>query len=307
MKILSRKIKTVYANPKSILIKFMYVFSPIIDEKIYIKMLYRIRLGKQLNLKNPINYTEKLQWIKINDRKDIYTIMADKFEMKNYVSNLIGEEFVVDNYGVWDNFDDIDFSKLPDKFVLKTTHDQGGVIICKDKKSFNIKEAKKKINKHLKRKHYYFSREWPYKNIKPRILAEKLLVSEANNEINDYKIYTFNGYPKVMYITSGRGSKEGMSIDFFDIDGKRLDIIQEGFLSNKDIKVPDLYSKMLELSKIISKGTLHLRVDFYIVNDMLYIGELTFFDGGGLFVFKPIKWDKIFGDWIQLPSLNKIK
>lgn len=304
MKRLIRKIKTVTTNPKSILVKTLYFSSPMFGDEMYLKILYHLRLMKKLNLKNPITYNEKLQWLKLNYRKPVMTKMVDKFEAKKWIRQIVGEEYVIKNYGIWNQFDEIDFNILPNQFVLKTTHDQGGVVICKDKDIFDLKEAKKKLDKHLKIKHYLISREWPYKDVKPRILAEEYL--NSNNDLNfkDYKFYCFNGEPKVMYISMGKVAGK-MTLDYYDMNFNKLNIRRPGIENSgcSNIK-PQNWDLMIDLSRRLSMGFPHIRIDFYEINNKTYVGELTFFQGGGLMRFIPEEWDKIFGDWIEIDSLS---
>jgi len=298
---INRKIALVRKNPKVILIKFFQLISPlIISDKIYLKLIFPLYTGYKLDLNNPMTYNQKLQWLKLYYRKPIMTKMVDKYEAKKYVSELIGKEYVVKNYGVWNSFDDIDFDSLPNQFVLKTTHDQGGVVICKDKMNFDLLAAKKKLNLHLKRKHYYLSREWPYKNVKPRILAEEFLNTNNDKDFKDYKFYCFNGIPKVMYISMGKQTGH-MTLDFYDMNFNKLKIERPNINnSNILIEKPKNWDLMIKLSKILSKDFPHLRVDFYEINENVYVGELTFFQGGGLMPFNPEEWDYLFGEWINL-------
>lgn len=189
------------------------------DEK-FLKRKYKLILGHSLNLKNPTLFSEKLQWLKLHDRKPIYTTMVDKYEAKKYVANIIGEQYIIPTLGVWDKFEDIDFNKLPNQFVLKCTHDSGGLVICRDKRKFDVKAAKKKINRSLKRNYFWQGREWPYKNVKPRVIAEKYMEDAQSGELKDYKFFCFNGMPKFMYISNDRGMIP--HTDFFDMNKASL-------------------------------------------------------------------------------------
>lgn len=300
---LKRKIKTVLKNPKVINIKLLYLFSPMIGDKLYLKLLFPLHTGYQLDLKNPQTYNQKLQWLKLNYRKPIMTKMVDKFEAKDIVKKIVGEQYVVRNYGVWNTFDEIDFDSLPNQFVLKTTHDQGGVVICKDKLSFDYNAAREKLNKHLKTKHYFLSREWPYKNVPPRILAEEYL-NVSQGDFKDYKFYCFHGQPKVMYISKGK-EKGVLTLDFYDMNFNLLDIERPVFKNSKTVNIkPINFDLMIDLSIKLSKGFPHVRIDFYEDIEKLYIGEITFFQGGGLMPFVPENWDYKFGEWIDLEALK---
>lgn len=303
------KIFEVIKNPIRLLIALeSRGYIKILGDEKYLKILYKERLGKELNLENPKTFNEKLQWLKLNDRKDIYNKMVDKYEVRDYIKEKIGEEYLIPLYGVYEKFDEIDFDKLPNQFVLKTTHDSGGVIICKDKNNFNIGDARKKINKYLKKNFYYCGREWPYKNVKPRILCEKYMIDEKNhNNIIDYKFMCFNGKVKFLYTCVGRDSKEGVKINFFDINWEKMNLNNKLSLkidNNRIVKKPKKFDTMLELAEILSKDNIFLRVDFYEINEKIYFGELTFYPWCGFESFYPEEYDKVLGDWIDLSSLK---
>lgn len=272
-----------------------------IPDKIYLKILYKKVMHKKLNLKNPQTFNEKLQWLKLYDRKNIYTTMVDKYEAKKYVANLIGNQYIIPTLGVYDRFKDIDFKELPDQFVLKCTHDSGSTIVCKEKKAFNVMEAKKKINKYLKRNFYYQFREWPYKNVSPRIIVEKYMQNnEKNEELKDYKIFCFKGTPYMILVCSNRKGNH-KNTDFFDTEWNKIDLTRENSENSKEtIKKPEKLEEMLEISKKLSKNTSFLRVDLYEIYGKIYFGELTFYPSSGFEGFKPELWDKRLGDMIQI-------
>ena len=301
---LKRKIKTVLKKPKVINIKLLHLFSPMIGDKLYLKLLFPLHTGYQLDLKNPQTYNQKLQWLKLNYRKPIMTKMVDKFEAKDIVKKIVGEQYVVRNYGVWNTFDEIDFDSLPNQFVLKTTHDQGGVVICKDKLSFDYNAAREKLNKHLKTKHFFLSREWPYKNVPPRILAEEYL-SFGEEDLKDYKFFCFNGKVNALFIASERQSGKEVKFDFYDKDFNFLDIVQTHPQSSRINNKPENFDEMIFLAEKLSQKIPHVRVDFYNIKGYIYFGEFTFSHHGGLVPFHPEKWDYIFGNWIDLESLKK--
>lgn len=276
------------------------IFNKMNDEKFLTKKFY-YRIGYQLNLKNPKTYNEKLQWIKLNDRKEIYSKMVDKYEAKSLVANVIGDEYIIPTYGVWDKFADINFEELPDSFVIKCTHDSGGVIVVNDKHSFDISKAKEMINAKLKHNFYFYGREWPYKKVKPRIIIEKNMSIEENSDvINDYKIYTFNGKAKMCMINQDRGIDT--RADYFDKNYNQIKINWGYKPSDIPPQKPKNYEKMFELAEKLAFGTLELRVDFYEINDQIYFGEMTFFDGSGFDAIEPIEWDYKMGSWIKLPN-----
>lgn len=278
------------------------------DDREYLIKLGEIKLGYKINLENPKNFNEKLNWIKLSDRKDIYTIMSDKYRMKEYVSSkLSGGEtlYVVPLIGVWDKAEDIDFDKLPNKFVLKCNHNSGkGMYICKDKSkltSKDIKVIRKNLNEGLKQDYYLTAREWPYKNIQRKIIAEEFL--EENNRkdadsLLDYKWFCFNGEPKLMYI--GNDASYNPTCDWFDMDFNFMNMHDKDPNSKILPSKPELFEQMKEFARILSQGTKFLRVDYYIVNGHLYVGELTFFHSAGFGRLYPEEMNDKLGEWIKL-------
>lgn len=277
-------------------IKYSLRFLP---DKLYLQIYYFEQFKKFINFKNPKTYNEKLNWLKIHDRNPEYTKMVDKYEAKEYAASIIGEEYIIPTLGVWDKFDDIDFDKLPNQFVLKCTHDSEGLVIVKDKSIFNKEEAKEKIEEAMKYNFYYIGREYPYKNVKPRIIAEKYMEDNKYHELRDYKFFCFDGEPKAMFIATDR-SKGQTKFDYYDINFNHLDIIQHYPNSKEKIEKPKNYKKMIELSKKLSNGLKHVRVDFYEVNGNLYFGEITFYHFSGLQPFNDEKWDYTFGKLLEL-------
>lgn len=273
-----------------------------VPDDIQIKRLYKIKMGKKLSLSNPQTFNEKLQWLKLNDQKDIYTKLVDKYEVKKYLENVIGKQYIIPTIGVYEKFDDIDFDKLPNQFVIKCTHDSGGVFICKDKTKINMKLIKKKINQFLKREYYYIWREWPYRNVKPRIIIEKYM-SCNNEDLQDFKVHNFNGIPKIILVCKDRYKKSGLTEDFFDVEWNHLDIRRPNHGNSINlIPKPDKLDEILELSKKVSKEIPFVRTDFYIVNDKVYFGEITFFPASGFEKFIPEEWDMKLGSYIDLPK-----
>lgn len=275
----------------------------IIPDKAYLSLMYRGSFGKKLNWKTPRTYNEKLQWLKLYDRNPVYCDMVDKYEAKRFAADKIGGDFVVPVLaGPWDDCGEIDFDALPEQFILKTTHDCGGVFICKDKKSLDRHEAKRFIQEHLRQNYYLTCREWPYKNIKPRIFAEEYL-SAGEKELKDYKFFCFNGVPKLMFIASQRQSaEEETKFDFYDMEFNHLPIINGKPNASRAQEKPQNFERMKALASALSEGIPHLRVDFYECNGRLYLGELTFYHWGGFVPFEPNEWDDILGSWINLPE-----
>lgn len=269
----------------------------------YLKVLFIISMGKRLNLTNPCTFNEKLQWLKLFDRRPEYTQMVDKIAAKEYVARIIGEEYIIPTISVWDNFDDINFQVLPNRFVLKCTHDSGGLIVCKSKNELNIAKARMKINKSLRRNYFYEMREYPYKDVSPRIIVEKYIVDD-DEDLLDYKFMCFNGKVKCSFVCSERFSKDGLKVTFFDRNWNKLPFIRKYPNSNLMIPKPINYEKMIEFSEKIALEVVSpfVRIDFYNIKGKIYFGEITFHPGSGLEVFKPIIWDRILGDWIQLPE-----
>lgn len=270
------------------------------NDEIYLKMRYRATLGKKLNLKNPKTFNEKIQWLKINDRKDYYHLLVDKYEAKKYVSKIIGSEKIIETIGVWEKFENIDFSKLPNSFVLKCTHDSGGLVICKDKEKFDYKSAQKKINKSLKNNYFYWGREWPYKNVKPRIIAEEFLNVDSVGLV-DYKFYCFDGEPKFLYVSQGLDNHKTASISFLTLDWKFAQYKRSDYKSFEVLpKKPNNYDEMIEISKKLSKGFPFLRVDLYEYNDKIYFSELTFSPCSGFMPFTDEKYDIEIGNMLVI-------
>lgn len=273
-----------------------------ISDEAFLKKAFLINMGYELDLENPKSYNEKLQWLKLNDRNPKYTMMVDKYEVKKYVSKLIGEEYIIPTLGVWENFDDINFDQLPSKFVLKCTHDSGGLVICKDKSNFDKKYAKKIITKSLKRNYYWSGREWPYKDVKPRIIAEEYIEDSSTGELNDYKFFSFSGKVKALFIATDRFSPEETKFDFFDSEFNHLPFTNGHPNASVAPPKPKLFEEMKTIAERLSVGIPQVRVDLYEVDGRIYFGELTFSHWSGLVKFDPYEWDVIFGKWIELPS-----
>lgn len=274
-----------------------------IPDKTYLKLIFRVIMKKKLDLKNPKTYSEKLQWIKLYDRNPLYVRLVDKYEVKEYIKEKIGSEYVIPTIGIWDRVEDIPFDQLPSQFVLKCTHDSGGIIICKDKDQFDVKKAKKELNKYLHKSFYWYGREWPYKQVKPRIIAEKYMEDSKTHELRDYKFFSFDGQVKALFIATGRQNpNDETRFDFFDESFNHLDLINGH--PNADIvpEKPVCFDEMKSLAASISIGIPQVRIDFYEVNGRVYFGEMTFFHWCGLKPFEPEKWDEIFGSWITLPN-----
>lgn len=271
------------------------------DDELFLRRMYRYRVGTELNLKEPRKYTEKLQWLKLFDHQSEYTIMVDKHAAKQYVAEKIGAQYIIPLLGVWERVEDINFDLLPEQFVLKTTHNSGGIVICKDKNALDLEAVKKNLNPLLKQNYYKLNREWPYKNVKPRIIAEAYMEDSNYGELRDYKFFTFGGVPKVLYIAQGRGSDGDTVADFFDMDFNHLNFTIDHAMAPVLPEKPRNFELMKDLASILSEGTPQLRVDFYEVDGNVYFGEMTFFHCSGMAPFHPESWDSTFGDWVELP------
>ena len=272
-----------------------------IPDKTYLQIYYFLQFGKLCDFKNPTTFNEKLNWLKINNRDSLYTKLVDKYEVKEYVEKVIGGGYTIPTLGVWEHFDDINFDMLPDQFVLKCTHDSEGLVIVKDKSKMDKNAAREKIETALRHNFYYVGREWPYKNVHPRIIAEQYMEDHIDKELRDYKFYCFDGIPKIMYIASNRNSGH-VNFDFYDMEFNHLDITQKYPNASEPLRKPKHFKDMIGLAKKLSNGFPHVRVDFYEVDRKVYFGELTFFSMSGLTPFKPAKWDKIMGSWLKLPQ-----
>lgn len=271
------------------------------NDRIQIKRGWYGRMSYRLNLRDPKSYNEKLQWLKLYDRNLLYTTMVDKYAVKEYVANIIGEKYIIPTLGVWDKFDDIDFDLLPDQFVLKCTHDSGGLVICKDKNKLDLKKAKQKIESSLLTDYFVSGREWPYKNVSRKIIAEKYMEDTKTGELRDYKFFCFNGEVKWLFIATDRQNREEPYFDFFDMDFNHLPM-QHGHPNAPVLpEKPHKFELMKKLASKLSQGLTQVRVDFYEVDGEVFFGELTFFHHGGWTPFTPEKWDYIFGEEIKLP------
>jgi hypothetical protein len=273
-----------------------------LDDETYVRLIYFIQFHKRLNLKNPQTFSEKLQWLKLYNRKPEYTKMVDKYAVKDYVTSIIGSEYVIPTLGVWDRPEDIEWDKLPNQFVLKTTHGGGneGVVICRDKNTFDRNIAVVKLNKSLKQDIYRELREWPYKDVPKRIIAEQFISPAPDeNDLPDYKFFCFDGEVKALFIGTERGSGD-VKFDYFDADFNHLDLIQYHPMSGKKFSKPKNFDEMKQVASKLSKGIPQVRIDLYNVNGKIYFGEMTFYHHGGMMPFHPKKWDMIFGDWIKI-------
>ena len=281
-------------------VRFSFLFS----DECYLRTRYRLIFRKTLDLNNPITYSEKLQWLKLYYHRPELTTMVDKVKVKQYVAERIGNQYVVPILGVWYRPEDIEWDKLPEKFVLKTNHDGGnyGVVICRDKNKFDKEKAIKRLKKSLKRDTFLLGREWPYKNIDRKVFAEQYIEDAATDDLPEYKFFCFDGKAKMLNLVTERQSPTGVKFDYYDENFNHLDLRNEYPHAAKPPKKSESFDFMKSLAEKMSVGLPHVRVDFFEAGGMVYFSEFTFFNGGGLVVFQPEKYDYILGQYIQLPE-----
>lgn len=278
-----------------------------LPDRMYLKVLYYATMHKKLELTSPQTFNEKLQWLKLYDHNPEYTKMVDKYEAKKYAADRLGKQHIIPTLGVYDRFEDIDFDALPDRFVLKCTHDSGGLVIVKDKHTFDRAAAKVKIKRSLNSNYYYTGREWPYKNVKPRIIAEQYMEDfDGSGDLTDYKIHCYSGEPKAIQVISNRYGPGEMRNDYFDLNWVNYGLQRGHYTnSNMEVKKPAQMNEILALSRILSANIPFLRVDFYVINNKVYFGEMTFFPASGFRKFTPEFFDAMFGEWITLPEKTR--
>ena len=269
----------------------------------YLKYMHKNIIGEKLDLKNPKGFNAKLQWLKLYDRKPEYCRMVDKYEVKKYVAQKIGEEFLIPTLGIYNRFEEIDFDALPNEFVLKCTHDSGSVVICRDKATFDMKAAKKKLKKKMRTNLFWHGREWVYKGVKPRIIAEKYMQDGEDKDLKDYKFYCFGGVSKFLYISQGLSDYSTARVSYVSLDWEKEPFHRSDFATFEELpSKPVSFDEMIEFCKILSQDIPFLRVDFYEINRKLYFGEMTFFPGAGFTALEPAEWEAELGEWITLPE-----
>ena len=305
MKRLKKIIRYLFDSDYRFLINAYHGRFDAIDDIEYLSRMYRAYCKKDIDWSQPKDFTEKLQWLKVNNRKTEYHTYVDKYSVRQYIEKKIGREYLVPLLGVWDTADDIDFNALPNQFVLKCTHNSGkGMCICKDKSKVDFSQIQKELADGLQEDYYLQGREWPYKNIPRRIIAEVLLVDDQKKEsdIRDYKFYCFNGVPRFCQVITNRSEDE--RIDFFDMEWNHMPFKGVGFplhpFSDEKLSCPFSFSEMKGLAVILSAGIPFVRIDFYEVNKRVFFGEITFFPASGFGGFYPIEWNKRIGDMINL-------
>lgn len=270
-----------------------------VPDALHLRLVYRIRVGARLNFDNPRTFNEKLQWLKLHDRNPLYNTLVDKYAVKEWVAERVGSEYVTRTYAVWDRAEDIDVSNLPERFVLKTNHDCGGVVVCRSRASFDLEAAKNTLARHLKTNYFWNGREWPYKDVSPRIFAEEYLDPGERGDLADYKLMCFGGKVLCSFTCTSR-AKGDLRVDFFDTEWRHLPFMRHYPNADTPPSKPESYGKMVEMAEILSAGIPFVRVDFYEVGRRPYFGEMTFFPGDGFEEFNPSEWDGRLGQLIDL-------
>ncbi len=271
------------------------------DEE-FLRRKFKAHLGYPLNLDNPQTFNEKLQWLKLHNRKPEYTMMVDKYLVREYIREKLGAEYLIPLIGVWDDPDKIDFDALPNQFVLKCNHNSGlGMCICKDKSKLDIEKTKKELRRGLAQNYYLSGREWPYKDVPRKIICEQYMTDGVNETIKDYKFFCFNGEPRIMYISNDYA--EHPTTDFFDMKYNVLPIRMKDPNSQVLPEKPKEFEQMRKVAEVLCKGIPFVRVDMYVINGQIYFGELTFFHNCGFTAVHPNEWNHILGSWINLDKV----
>ena len=308
MKLL-QKIKKVLRKPGLVVQKLLETkCSRLLTDQGHVKLYYWARTGKKLRLKDPVTFNEKLQWMKLYDRRDLYRICADKLQVRQYVAEKLGEEYLIPRLGSWENPEQIDFDQLPDQFVLKCNHNSGlGMCICKNKAELDQAAVRKQLLQGLREDYYYHGREWSYKDLPRRIVGEAFLTDGAGT-LADYKIHVFNGKARFILVCADRFDESGLTEDFYTPQWEHMDIRRPGIPNaKKPQEKPQLLSQLLECAEKLGQDLPFVRADFYVCNGKIYFGEMTFYPAGGSKPFDPPQWDETFGSWLQLPEVHKEK
>lgn len=274
----------------------------VLPDKWYLFFRFKNRVGYWPHLNHPRTFNEKLQWLKLNDRHAEYTQMVDKIDAKKYVASIIGDKYIIPTLGVWNSVDEIEWDKLPNQFVIKVSSDSGGIVVCKDKQTLDIEKAKEKLTNGWGKNYYVHNKEYPYRDLTPRIIAEEYKEDESGYELRDYKIFCFNGEPKILFVASDRqNAGEDTKFDFFDLNWNHLPFTNGHPNSKEHIAKPKNFEEMLEIAKKLSVGIPQVRIDLYNCNGQIYFGEITFFHWSGMTAFDPVEWDFKLGKMIKLP------
>lgn len=279
-------------------------------DKALVKCLYKDYEGRKINLRNPKDLNEKLQWLKLYDHNPLYTKLVDKYEVRSYIQNAIGKKYLMDCYGIWDSFDEIDFATLPDKFILKCTHTSGGNVICNNKNEFNYREAKDKIDKYLKNDYYLCGREWPYKHVPHRVMAEELIENKDKSPLIDYKFYCYGGEPRYFMYSVGEYSHNVRNLKY-DLKGNCIDYLfkEHPALESDKINLPRNLDEMVSVSRELCLGLCkdaqHVRIDLYNIDGRIVFGEITFYSGSGFIHIKSKSFSEKMASYIDLSKVKK--
>lgn len=276
------------------------ILEPLLTDKLFLRIQFRVQVGYWPNIDKPRTFNEKIQWLKLNDIHPEYSYMVDKVRVKDYVTSKVGSEYIIPTIGIWNDVDEIDWELLPEQFVIKSTSDSGGVVVCRDKMSLDVPKAKKKLKGLGTRDYTKYNKEYPYHNVPHRYIAEQYMEDESGYELKDYKIFCSYGKALFLFVATGR-QQHDTRFDFYDTQFNHLPVLNGH--PNADVwpVKPINFEKMLEIAEKLSEGIPHVRVDLYNVNGRIYFGELTFFHWSGMVPFNPVDWDLKFGEMIQLP------
>ena len=283
-----------------IALKLLQWICPLLSDETYLKLLFQLKVGYPLNLERPRTYNEKLQWLKLNDIHPEYAQFVDKIEAKRFVEKKIGAKYIIPTLGTWDTIGQIDWESLPERFVIKCTNDSGGIVVCKDKSKLDIRKAIAKLKKGWRKNYYKRNKEYPYRNLIPRIIAEEYMEDESGYELKDYKFFCFDGEPQFLFVATGRQVND-TRFDFFDLNWNHLPVLNGHPNADYPIAKPKNFKEMIDVARKLSQGIPHVRVDLYNVDGKIYFGEMTFFHWSGMTPFEPKEWDYIFGKYLRLP------
>lgn len=300
------RIFEILRNPSRVGLKLLKIFGGMLSDRMFLKIQFRLKMGYPLDLDNPQTFNEKLQWLKLYNRKPEYTKLVDKYEVKQYVSSMIGEDHIIPTLGLWNRFEEIDFDKLPNRFVLKTTNGGGGggVVICKDKNKFDRAKAKLILERSMRSSIYKACKEWPYKDVKPRILAEKYMEDESG-ELRDFKFTCADGVAHNVMICFDRFTGD-TKFYFFDREWNLLRLNKRGLAAPSDfcIEKPKGVEEMFDIAGRLSENLPYARVDLYNVNGKIYFGEITFYPQSGYDSNLLEETDKLFSSYINIHRLS---
>lgn len=296
-----KKIARAIRNPRQGISSMLRKLPPSwLSDRAFIRYDFCHYMGRFPDLYHPVTFNEKLQWLKLHDRRPLYVELVDKYLAKEHARALLGDEFIIPTLGVWDSFDQIDFQTLPDQFVLKTTHDKGGEVIVRDKDRLDLPSARLKLQTHLARNYFYAHREWPYKNVRPRIIAEQYIHDPDHPQLTDYKFFCFDGRCRMILVCTDRDTRPRYG--FFDTSFRQFPFSQGRPLGDRQVCPPPDLDRMIAIAERLSAGIPHVRIDLYSVQRRIYFGEYTFFTSAGSEAFDPPAWDATIGSWLSLPQ-----